>query len=176
MMQGSSVADADAVWDSNRGHAADERAKSSKASPKPSAEPSPRPKRTGRNVALTMPDFIPPQLCQTLSRPPAGTNWVHEIKFDGYRVQLRVEEGAATLRTRKGLDWTEKFGAIAKAAVSLPNVIVDGEIVALGENGAPDFAALQAALSERRTKDLIFFAFDMLFAEGVDLRKLPLGA
>jgi bifunctional non-homologous end joining protein LigD len=72
------------------------------------------------------------------------------------------------------LDWTEKFGAIAKEAASLPNVIVDGEIVALGENGAPDFAAMQAALSERRTKGLIFFAFDLLFANGVDLRKLPL--
>jgi bifunctional non-homologous end joining protein LigD len=170
MLQGSAAANAGAVWDSNRGHAAEERAKSVKASPKPS----PTRKRAARGSAANMPDFIAPQLCATLSRPPAGTSWVHEIKFDGYRVQLRVEEGATTLRTRKGLDWTEKFGAIAKEAASLTNVIVDGEIVALGENGAPDFAALQAALSERRTKDLIFFAFDLLFADGVDLRKLPL--
>ncbi|WP_202322625.1 DNA ligase D [Mesorhizobium sp. 113-3-9] len=174
MTQVSSVPDADAVWDSNRGLAAEERAKSSKASPKPSPKASPRPKRAVRADAVKMPDFIAPQLCATLSRPPVGTNWVHEIKFDGYRVQLRVEDGVATLKTRKGLDWTEKFGAIAKEAASLPNAIVDGEIVALGENGAPDFAALQAALSERRTKDLIFFAFDLLFADGVDLRKLPL--
>lgn len=167
MIQGSSVADADAVWDSNRGHAAEERA--AKA-----AKPSQRRKRTAPASALKAPDFIPPQLCATLSRPPASSNWVHEIKFDGYRVQMRVEDGAATLRTRKGLDWTEKFGAIAKEAASLPNAIIDGEIVALGENGAPDFAAMQAALSERRTKDLIFFAFDLLFANGVDLRKLPL--
>jgi len=167
MLQGTSVADADAVWDSNRGHAADER--SAKAS-----KPSQPPKRAARASAVTMPEFIAPQLCATLSRPPASSNWVHEIKFDGYRVQMRVEDGAATLRTRKGLDWTEKFGAIANEAASLPNVIVDGEIVALGENGAPDFAAMQAALSERRTKDLIFFAFDLLFANGVDLRKLPL--
>lgn len=167
MMHGSTVADADAVWDSNRGHAAEERA--AKAS-----KPSQPPKRAGRASAVTMPEFIAPQLCATLSRPPASSNWVHEIKFDGYRVQMRVKDGAATLRTRKGLDWTEKFGAIAKEAASLPNVIVDGEIVALGENGAPDFAAMQAALSERRTKDLIFFAFDLLFANGVDLRKLPL--
>jgi bifunctional non-homologous end joining protein LigD len=167
MLQGTSVAGADAVWDSNRGHAADER--SAKAS-----KPSQPPKRAVRASAVTMPEFIAPQLCATLSRPPASSNWVHEIKFDGYRVQMRVEDGAATLRTRKGLDWTEKFGAIANEAASLPNVIVDGEIVALGENGAPDFAAMQAALSERRTKDLIFFAFDLLFANGVDLRKLPL--
>ncbi len=167
MLRGSSVADADAVWDSNRGHAADERA--AKAS-----TPSPRPKRAARASAATMPDFIAPQLCATLSRPPASTNWVHEIKFDGYRIQMRVEDGAVTLRTRKGLDWTKKFGAIAKEAASVPDAIIDGEIVALGENGAPDFAAMQTALSERRTKDLIFFAFDLLFANGVDLRKLPL--
>ncbi|TGQ35667.1 DNA ligase D [Mesorhizobium sp. M00.F.Ca.ET.216.01.1.1] len=167
MMQGSSAGDGDAVWDSNHGHAADERtAKSAKSSP--------RPKRAARASSAKMPDFIAPQLCATLSRPPAGANWVHEIKFDGYRVQLHVENGAATLKTRKGLDWTEKFGAIAKEASSFPDAIVDGEIVALGENGAPDFAALQAALSERRTKDLIFFAFDLLLANGVDLRKLPL--
>lgn len=166
MLQGGSAADADAVWDSNRGHAADERAKSTK--------PSPRSRRAVRTGAIKMPDFIAPQLCATLSRPPAGTNWVHEIKFDGYRVQLRVEDRVATLKTRKGLDWTEKFGAIAKEATTFPDAIIDGEIVALGENGAPDFAALQAALSERRTKDLVFFAFDLLFADGVDLRKLPL--
>ncbi|ESY27955.1 DNA ligase D [Mesorhizobium sp. LNJC391B00] len=166
MMKGSSSADADAVWDSKRGHADKRAAKS--------AKPAPRPKRAAGASAAKMPDFIPPQLCATLSRPPAGTNWVHEIKFDGYRVQLRVEDKDIALKTRKGLDWTEKFGAIAKEAASLPNVIIDGEIVALDENGAPDFAALQAALSERRTKDLIYFAFDLLFANGVDLRKMPL--
>lgn len=167
MMRASSVADADAVWDSNRGPAADERTAKS-------AKPPPRPKRAARPLAVKMPDFVAPQLCATLSRPPVGANWVHEIKFDGYRVQLRVEDNTVTLKTRKGLDWTEKFGAIAKEAASLPHVMIDGEIVALGENGAPDFAALQAALSERRTKDLIFFAFDLLFANGVDLRELPL--
>ena len=165
MMEGSPPADA--VWDSNHGPAADERrAKSAKSHL--------RPRRAARVPSIKMPDFIAPQLCATLSRPPAGANWVHEIKFDGYRVQLHVEDGAATLKTRKGLDWTEKFGAIAKEASRLPDGIIDGEIVALDENGAPNFAALQAALSERRTKDLIFFAFDLLFADGADLRGLPL--
>ena len=168
MMQGSSAVDADAVWDSNRGLAADERAAKS-------ANPSTSPKKAIPASAMKMPDFVAPQLCATLSRPPAGTNWVHEIKFDGYRIQLRVEDSTATLKTRKGLDWTAKFGALAKECAKLPNAIIDGEIVALGENGAPDFAALQAALSERQTKDLIFFfAFDLLFSNGVDLRKLPL--
>src|SRR5579871_2727961 len=121
----------------------------------PAAKPVPRPGR--------LPDFIAPQLCRNVDRPPKGRGWVHEIKFDGYRIQLRVEGGKATLKTRKGLDWTGKFDAIAKAAAGLRDGIIDGEIVALDANGAPDFAALQAALSEGKTKRLIFFAFDLLF-------------
>jgi bifunctional non-homologous end joining protein LigD len=121
-----------------------------------------------------MPEFIAPQLCRLANRPPSGEPWIHEVKFDGYRIQLRVEDGHATLKTRKGLDWTDKFGAIAAAAIHLPDLIIDGEIVALDQNGAPDFAALQAALAEGKTGDLIFFAFDLLFADGEDLRGLPL--
>jgi bifunctional non-homologous end joining protein LigD len=117
-----------------------------------------------------LPDFIAPQLCESVERPPDGPGWVHEIKFDGYRIQLRVEDGKATLKTRKGLDWTGKFGAIARAAARLPDGIIDGEVVALDANGAPDFAALQASLSEGKTKDLVFFAFDVLFAGREDLR------
>jgi bifunctional non-homologous end joining protein LigD len=78
------------------------------------------------------------------------------------------------MRTRKGLDWTSDFSAIAGAAGSLDDCIVDGEVVALDHTGAPDFAALQAALSEGRSKDLTYFAFDPLYAEGEDLRRLPL--
>ena len=105
-------------------------------------------RKTSRAAATAMPRFIAPQLCKTLSRPPQGDDWVHEIKFDGYRMQLRTEDGAATLRTRKGLDWTDKFQAIAKAAARLPDAIIDGEVVALDDSGAPNFAALQAALSD----------------------------
>ena len=100
-----------------------------------------------------------------MEQPPSGAGWVHEVKFDGYRMQLRVEDGKASLRTRKGLDWTAKFAAIAKAAAKLPDCIIDGEVCALDHNGAPDFAALQAALSDGKTEPLIFFAFDLLFAE-----------
>jgi bifunctional non-homologous end joining protein LigD len=121
-----------------------------------------------------LPDFIEPQLCKSLDRPPSGPGWAHEIKFDGYRLQLRVEGGRATLRTRKGLDWTVKFAAIAKAAVHLPDAILDGEVVALDAAGQPDFAGLQAALAEGDTGDLIFFAFDLLAQDGEDLRDLPL--
>ena len=121
-----------------------------------------------------MPEFIEPELCTLVKQPPLGGQWGHEIKFDGYRVQLRIDGGAATIRTRKGLDWSEKFPEIVATAAHLPDGIIDGEVVALDANGAPDFAALQAALSTGDTADLIFFAFDLLFAQGRDLRKLPL--
>jgi len=122
-----------------------------------------------------MPDFVAPELCTPVDRPPNGEGWCHEIKFDGYRVQLRAEGGKAILRTRKGLDWTDKFGAIAKEGNALPDVLIDGEIVALDHKGVPDFSTLQAAISDGKTDNLIFFAFDLLFADGQDLRRLPLG-
>src|SRR5258708_10245402 len=105
-----------------------------------------------------MPDFVMPQLCRVVERPPSGAGWGHEIKFDGYRMQLRVAGGQANLRTRKGLDWSDKFPAIVEAAEKLPDALIDGEVVALDENGIPAFSALQAALSERTDGDLVFFA------------------
>ena len=102
-----------------------------------------------------MPDFVGPELCTSVDRPPDGEGWCHEIKFDGYRVQLRVEDGEAVLKTRKGLDWTDKFTAIAKEGSALPDVLIDGEIVALDHNGAPDFSTLQAAISDGKTDELI---------------------
>jgi bifunctional non-homologous end joining protein LigD len=121
-----------------------------------------------------MPHFIEPQLCRLVERATSEPGWAHEIKFDGYRMQLRVENGEAQLRTRKGLDWTAKFAGIAKSASVLPDCLLDGEVVALDKDGAPDFAALQAALSDHKADALIFFAFDLLFIEGDDLRELPL--
>ena len=87
---------------------------------------------------------------------------------------MRVEDGNGTLKARKGLDWTPKFGAIATAARAPPDCIVDEEIVALGHRGSPDFAGLQAALSDEKTDDLIFFAFHLLFVGGQDLRQQSL--
>jgi bifunctional non-homologous end joining protein LigD len=158
---------ADAVWNSNRGDAAEARAEKA-ASRAALAKAS-----KGKKVAA-MPDFVAPELCTLVERPPAAEGWCHEIKFDGYRVQLRIEGGEARLKTRKGLDWTEKFAAIAKEGNALPDALIDGEIVALDHNGAPDFSALQAAISDGETDGLIFFAFDLLFAGGEDLRRLPL--
>ncbi|MFH1342194.1 MAG: DNA ligase D [Pseudomonadota bacterium] len=164
---------ADAVWNSNRGDAVMARAASKKEAARPARARAPAKPAKGRKVA--MPDFVAPELCTLVDRPPSGDGWCHEIKFDGYRVQLRVEGGEAALLTRKGLDWTDKFKAIAKAGSALPDALIDGEIVALDENGAPNFSTLQAAISDGKTDDLIFFAFDLLFAGGEDLRRLPLG-
>ncbi|MEA2753973.1 MAG: bifunctional non-ous end joining protein LigD [Aliidongia sp.] len=133
-----------------------------------------KPAKAAAKASTAMPDFILPQLCKIQRRPPAEPGWVHEIKFDGYRLQLRIEGCEATLKTRKGLDWTVKFPAIAKAAGVLPDCIIDGEIVALDEIGTPDFAALQAALSEGNTGNLVFYAFDLLFEGDVDHRPSPL--
>ncbi|MEH7881903.1 DNA ligase D [Rhizobium laguerreae] len=154
---------ADAVWDSNQGLAAEERKEDAGGG-----------RRSNPATKVDLPDFIAPQLCQTLERPPAGTGWIHEIKFDGYRIQMRVLDGEATLKTRKGLDWTAKYPDIAEAASALPDAIIDGEICALDDSGAPDFAALQAALSEGKTSELVYFAFDLLYEGGEDLRSLPL--
>ncbi len=177
------TAGAGAVWNSNKGLAADQRAGLQPAArPRESRTASaPAKKATAKKAAkkarplrADMPDFVAPQLCQALERPPTAESWVHEIKFDGYRIQMRVEEGKVSLKTRKALDWTEKFPNIAKAAAKLPDVIIDGEIVALNASGDPDFSAMQAALSDGDTDGLIYFAFDLLFEDGEDLRKLPL--
>jgi bifunctional non-homologous end joining protein LigD len=121
-----------------------------------------------------VPDFIEPELCKLVERPPDGDDWAHEAKLDGYRIQLRVADSEATLLTRKGLDWTDKFQPIATLAAKFPNCIIDGEVAALDAKGAPDFAALQAALSAGNVDDLVLFAFDLMYLVDTDLRKQPL--
>ena len=158
----------DAVWDTTHGIAAEAR----KAAPKKKAAAA----TATAAPAAAMPDFIAPQLATLVERPPAAEGWVHEIKFDGYRMQLRIEAGRATLKTRTGLDWTARFAALATAASSLPDAIIDGEATVLDDSGNPDFAALQQALSAERSDRMVFFAFDILHAAGRDLRPEPLSA
>lgn len=149
---------AGAVWNSNK-----------KGSGDTAAARTVKPKEVS-----SMPGFVEPELCKLVDEPPAAAGWAHEVKFDGYRLELRVENGKAALFTRKGLDWTEKFAAIAKQAQALSDCMIDGEVVALDREGVPNFSALQAALSEGKSGSLIYFAFDLLFARGEDLRALPL--
>ena len=158
-------ADAGAVWQSNRDDSA------------PVGLVRPVEAKVGLAKARTvarLPDFIEPQLTKSLEKPPAGPGWAHEIKFDGYRMQLRTEAGSATLLSRKGLDWSSKFPEIVAAGAKLGDGIIDGEVVALDHSGAPDFAALQAAISDGKTGNLVYFAFDQMFDGREDLRRLPL--
>ena len=124
-----------------------------------------------------MPRFVAPCLATLSREPPEGEDWEHEVKFDGYRLQARVESGKVALYTRGGLDWTAKFGpAVARALAALPvaSAFVDGEMVAEGKNGVSDFALPQQALSEGRDERLRYCAFDLLYADGYDLRKAAL--
>jgi bifunctional non-homologous end joining protein LigD len=167
---------AGAVWHSNRaGDETEAKARAvAKSVPKPAPKNAPQSRAVTTARVRTLPDFIEPQLCKLVERPPAGAGWAHEIKFDGYRVQLRVQKGKAQIRTRSGLDWTPQFSAIAKVARNLPDCIVDGEICAVDENNMPNFAKLQDALAEETSDGLVFFAFDLLIDGKEDCRDLPL--
>jgi len=123
-----------------------------------------------------MPSFIAPQLARLVEAPPSGPHWAHEVKFDGYRMQMRVEGHTARLRTRKALDWTERFPEIAKDGGALADCTIDGEICALKADGVSDFGLLQNALSDHKTGALIYYVFDCLFADGRSLEKEPLRA
>lgn len=169
--------DAGAVWQSNRNRDSAAKPQSSKAGkPTRASQAKATPSRSvskGPTVAA-LPAFVEPQLTKSSEKPPRGETWAHEIKFDGYRMQLRTVGGKATLLTRKGLDWSAKFPEIVAAGARLKDGIYDGEVVALDTTGAPDFAALQAAISDGKTRNLVFFVFDLLFENREDLRPLPL--
>ncbi len=155
------IAEGKKQWDSSKKTAR-------KAPPKPEARPA------VVSQASRPHPFVPIQLCKIADYPPHGTGWAHEIKFDGYRLQVASGGGRAVVRTRKGLDWSDKFPELAADAAQWPDAVVDGELCALAENHMPDFSALQAAISSGDTADLVYFAFDLLFEGSEDLRKLPL--
>ncbi len=127
----------------------------------------------------SIPGFVEPMLASLAKSPPSGERWLHEIKFDGYRLEVHLTHGRARLMTRSGLDWTAKFGdAIVAAFRALPvrDALIDGELVVENAAGASDFSALQADLSEGRTDRFRFYAFDLLYLDGYDLREAPLAA
>ena len=133
------------------------------------------PKRAARRrQKATLPKFQSPQLATLVDNVPSGSGWLHEVKYDGYRALLAVANGQAKVFTRSGLDWSDKFPGIVKAAAAL-NVdaaLIDGEIVVLDEDGRPSFSALQAALKAGGGNDLTMFAFDMLAIDGENIGKL----
>ncbi|MFO1469057.1 MAG: DNA ligase D [Steroidobacteraceae bacterium] len=155
MLSAATSAKPDAVWGGRKG--------ASRSKPEQKPKPITR-----------VPGFVEPQLCKLVDQPPTGPGWGHEVKFDGYRTQLHVSRGHARMMSRNGLDWTHRFAALAKEGDDLPDCIIDGEVVALDHRKVPSFAALQAALSEGRSQDLVFFAFDLLIEGRRDWRSLPL--
>ena len=118
-----------------------------------------------------MPGFIKPELATLKAKAPSGDQWLHEIKFDGYRVQVHLNKGKKRVFTRNGLDWTKRFSVIA-GALDIPGQgILDGEVVVIHE-GRTNFSELQAELAAGRQDRLVYYAFDLLWRDG-DLRKLP---
>ena len=162
------------VWNSKRGDPEASAEAVAEAAPKPAPAKPKRARKPAVESAAPLPPFIPPQLARNVDRPPAGAGWAHEIKFDGYRLQLRVQGDGCQVLTRSGLDWTPRFLELAVDAAKLPPGVYDGEAVILDADGAPDFAGLQSALERGRTGDIVFFAFDLLHADGADQRPRPL--
>ena len=125
-----------------------------------------------------LPQFIPPSLARLSDQAPSGPDWLHEIKFDGYRMQARLDHGAVRLLTRKEQDWTHRFEPVAAAVAVLPAeaALLDGEIVVEGDNGISDFSLLQADLKDGRTDRFVYYVFDLLYLDGDDLTAKPLTA
>lgn len=130
----------------------------------------------GPDTTHDVPTDTPMQLATLVSTAPTGPEWVHEVKYDGYRARIALSNGRARVLTRTGADWTERFGPLARAAEALPvsSALLDGEIVALGADGVSDFGRLQQALSAKTPEELRYMAFDLLSLEGHDLRDEPL--
>jgi bifunctional non-homologous end joining protein LigD len=136
-----------------------------------SAEPERSNRRRGG-----LPDFVPPSLATLHSIPPDGAEWIHEIKFDGYRIEARLDHGAVRLLTRKQLDWTHRFARIAKAVATLPaeTALLDGELIVEDENGISSFSLLQTDLKNGRDDRFVYWAFDLLHVDGRDFTAEPL--
>jgi len=123
-----------------------------------------------------MPDNIKPQLATAAEKAPAGDEWLHEIKYDGYRLLARIDGGKIRLITRSGLDWTGKFPALARCLgeLFLERALIDGEVVHIEPDGTTSFAGLQDAISGGKTDNLTFFVFDLLYRDGWDLTGVAL--
>ncbi|HEU0154787.1 MAG TPA: DNA ligase D, partial [Stellaceae bacterium] len=163
------AADQDRVWESNRVEPEPDPAP-------PKRAPRPHPVRIAGAQKAPLPDRPQAQLAKLADRPPDGPDWLHEIKYDGYRLLARIDKGEVRLVTRNGLDWTAKFPALAKRLAALPveTAVIDGEIVALNTDGTTTFAGLQDKIATGQTEALIFYAFDLPYRDGWDLTSASL--
>jgi bifunctional non-homologous end joining protein LigD len=123
-----------------------------------------------------LPGFVEPQLATLVSAAPEGDEWLHEIKLDGYRIVARIERGKVKLHSRRGNDWSARLPSLASALGTLPvqSALLDGELVVLNERGVTDFQLLQNSLHEGKDARCVYYAFDLLYRDGLDLRALPL--
>jgi bifunctional non-homologous end joining protein LigD len=137
----------------------------------PGATPAPT---GGRRAAL--PDFVPPSLATLHGVAPSGPAWLHEVKFDGYRIEARLNHRKVALLTRHRQDWTHRFPPIAQAVARLPaqTALLDGELVVEDNGGISNFSLLQTDLKDGRTDRFVYWAFDLLYLDGRDLTELPL--
>ena len=159
----------DRVWHSSR----NDRESAPAATRKPrAARAAPRglPEVPGAR-ASSLPRFVPPELATLVDRAPSGEGWLHEMKYDGYRIMARIDHGRVTLLSRNGRDWTDKFPAVIKAAGGLPveRAMLDGEVAVLLPNGTTSFQALQNVLSGAHSDRLVYMVFDLLHLNGRDL-------
>jgi bifunctional non-homologous end joining protein LigD len=189
----------DAVWESKKSVAENvkqiKKAKTQKGAKKPKAAKAKKPKArkhskssaqlaaaevlretpARRSKGGALPAFVPPQLATLADNAPDGANWVHEVKFDGYRLQARIDHGKVKLLTRTGLDWTHKFEPVAEALekLKLDTALIDGEVVVEDENGVSDFSALQDALKHGKA-NYVYYVFDLMHLDGENLTQRPL--
>src|SRR5437868_10113372 len=133
-------------------------------------------RRPARAAAAPMPGFIEPCDPTLHERAPTGSEWVYEIKTDGYRAQVHIRDGKVTIYSRSGYDWIEQFAPIANAAAKLKvrQAIIDGEATVLGNTGLPDFQALRRELGNPESSRLLYHAFDLLYLNRTDLRSAAL--
>jgi DNA ligase D-like protein (predicted ligase) len=132
-------------------------------------------RRAGANPPA-LPQWIRPQLTELVDAAPEGDQWLHEIKYDGYRMHARLDHGAVRLLTRTGLDWTHKYPAIAAARSSLGarQAYLDGELCGVGPDGVTSFSMIQLASDSGNAAALVFFLFDLLYLDGEDVGARPL--
>jgi bifunctional non-homologous end joining protein LigD len=134
-----------------------------------------RKKTEAIGVKAPLPGFVEPALASSIEKVPSGARWIHEIKFDGYRVQIHLANEAVKIFTRRGNDWTKRFKKVSHDAwhIKAASAVVDGEIVVPAADGTTDFSVLQNELKGKSTS-IVLVAFDLLYLNGRDLRKLPL--
>jgi bifunctional non-homologous end joining protein LigD len=159
-------------------HASQKKKKAGRKTGKPVRGPRAADKALAAAPRAPLPRFVAPCLATLVQKAPDGKRWEHELKFDGYRIQVRLDHGKVKLLTRKGLDWTNKFPSVAQAVAKLKaeTALIDGEVVVEDDKGISRFSLLQQDLSAGRQSRMLLYAFDLMHLDGADLKALPLSA